>query len=400
MAGKFSRLFEPVSIGKVEIKNRIAMAPMGLAGLVNPDGSLGPRAMDYYVERARGGVGLIITGLFKVENEVEPFQGVFSQMSRQALAPFVEGKADLVAIGKGFLADAFWARKAEEGKAERIRPCIGCHDGCMGRISKTKPLSCAVNPATGRERSYRLERAEKPKKVVIVGGGPAGLEAARVAALRGHRVTLWERESSLGGHLREASVPEFKKDLARYLDWAKREVAGLDLEVRTGIEVDADRIRAENPEVTIIATGSKPVIPKVPGLGKGKAVTAVDLLGGKEMPGKEILVLGGGLIGCETALWLAQQGKKVTIVEILPDLLTGTSLLEISPEGAVLTGKDTSTRKLPADTIVLAVGLAPEQNLYRSLQGQIPNLFLIGDSRSAQNIMNSVWDAYEVARMI
>jgi 2-enoate reductase len=296
----------------------------------------------------------------------------------------------------------------------------------MERISKTKPLSCTVNPATGRERSYRLERAEKPKKVIIVGGGPAGLEAARVAALRGHRVTLWERENSLGGHLREASVPEFKKDLARYLDWAKRELAGVDLEVRTGVEADADLIRAENPEVTIIATGSKPIIPKVPGAGIGKVVTATDLLRGKERPGKEILVLGGGLIGCETALWLAQQGSRVTIVEILPDLLaggipvqhmnrlmlldllrfhrvealTGTSLLEISPEGAVLRGKDTPRRKLPADTVVLALGLTPEQDLYRSLQGQIPNLFLIGDSRSAQNIMNSVWDAYEVARMI
>jgi 2-enoate reductase len=337
-----------------------------------------------------------------------------------------EGKADLVAVGKGFLADAFWARKAEEGNAERIRPCIGCHDGCMGRISKTKPLSCAVNPATGRERSYRLERTEEPKKVVIVGGGPAGLEAARVAALRGHKVTLWERESSLGGHLREASVPEFKRDLARYLDWAKRELYSLDLEVRIGVEVDADLIRGENPEVTIIATGSKPIIPKIPGAGEAKIVTAGELLRRAKTPGKEVLVLGGGLIGCETALWLAQQGRKVTIVEILPDLLaggtpvqhmnrlmlldllrfhrvealTGTSLLEISPDGAVLLGRDSSERKLPADMIVLAVGLSPERELYRSLQGQIPNLFLIGDSRSAQNIMNSVWDAYEVARMV
>ncbi|MGD0783713.1 MAG: FAD-dependent oxidoreductase, partial [Candidatus Aminicenantales bacterium] len=174
-----------------------------------------------------------------------------------------EGQADIVALGKGLLADASWVKKVAEGKPERIRPCIGCHDGCMGRVMKGKPLFCAVNPATGRERSYRLERTEEPKKVAVVGGGPAGLEAARVAALRGHAVILWEKTNLLGGHLLEASVPEFKKDLARLLDWFKGEVGNLDLDIRMGVEVDAALIGRENPDVTIIATGSQPIIPDV-----------------------------------------------------------------------------------------------------------------------------------------
>jgi 2-enoate reductase len=663
MDSKFRRLFEPIKIGKVEIKNRIAMAPMGIGGLLNLDGSPGPRALDYYLERARGGVGLIITSVFKVENEVEPFRGVMQLVSRQALAPFAElaeavhslgtkifvqltagfgrvmgrvrlkgqpvsasaipyywdpsqtcrelkteeveqlvkafgraaevladagidgielhahegylfdqfatalwnrrkdkyggslegrlqlafevlreikgragqnfpvqyrfglkhyvkalnsgalpgepfieagrdieeglqvaqkleaagfdslhvdagcydswywphppvyqqpgfmvnmaaavkkavkipvigvgklglpelaekviaeGKADLVAIGKALLTDPFWVKKVEEGNAERIRPCIGCHDGCMGRLMKGKPLSCAVNPSTGRERFYRLERTERPRKVLVIGGGPAGLEAARVASLRGHQVVLYEKANALGGHLLEASVPDFKKDLARLLDWYKKELEDLNLEIKTGFEVSPAGVKKENPEVTILAAGSIPIVPDIPGMEKEIVSTAIDLLLGKKKAGEKVLVLGGGLIGCETALWLARQGKKVTIVEPLHDLLiagipvqhmnrlmlldmlkfykvnvfTHTSLSEVTEEGAIVMDRDFGKRNLPADTVVIAAGLKPEQELYRALQGQTPNLFLIGDSRKAQNIMNSVWDAYEVARMI
>jgi 2-enoate reductase len=335
-----------------------------------------------------------------------------------------EGKADIVALGKGLLSDPFWVKKIEEGQPQRIRPCIGCHDGCMGRVTKGKPLSCAVNPATGRERLYRLERVERPKKVAVVGGGPAGMEAARVAALRGHRVTLWERGKSLGGHLLEASVPGFKKDLAQLLDWFKRELNTLDLEIRTGVEINADILRRENPEVTIIATGSQPIIPDVPGPLAGKIATAIDLLLGQVAVGENVLVLGGGLIGCETALWLAQQGKKVTVVEILDGLLnagipvqhmnrlmlldllkfhevevfTNTTILKVLEDGTIFLNNQ---RSFPSpDKIITAVGLKSERELYRSLQGKISNLYLIGDSRNPQNLMTAVWDAYEVGRMI
>jgi 2-enoate reductase len=345
------------------------------------------------------------------------------ELAEKAIA---EGQADLIALGKSLLSDPAWVKKVQEGTPERIRPCIGCHDACMGRVTKGKPLSCAVNPATGREREYLLERAETVRKILIVGGGAAGMEAARVSALRGHRVTLFEKAKALGGHLLEASIPSFKKDVGRLLEWYRRELEILKVDIQLGTEASPELISREMPDAVILATGSKPVVPDVPGIREEKVATAIDLLLGKKNAGEKVIVLGGGLIGCETALWLVQQGKKVTLVEMLGELMiagipvqhmnrlmmlnllklhcveviTHSSLLEVSDEGAILMDKDFRRKRIPADTIALAIGLKPEQELYQSLMGKTPNLYLIGDSRDARNIMNAIWDAYEVARMI
>jgi 2-enoate reductase len=224
----------------------------------------------------------------------------------------------------------------------------------------------------------------------------------------------------------EASIPEFKRDLLRYLDWGRRELTTLDIEIRTGFEANADLVRKENPDVTIIATGSKPVSPDFPGLEQEKIATAIDLLLGRKKAGKNVLVLGGGLIGCETALWLSQQGRKVVIVEIMKEVLasgipvqhmnrlmlidllrfygveiyTSTSFLEIADGGALFLSGDFQEKYVQADTIISAIGLKPQQDLYLALRGHTANLFLIGDSRKPQNIMNAVWDAYEVSRMV
>ncbi len=363
---------------------------------------------------AKKAVGIPVIGVGKLG---------FPELAEKAVA---EGQADIVAIGKSLLTDPLWVKKVREGTPERIRPCIGCHDGCMGRMFIGRPLSCAVNPATGRERSYGLRRAEKSLKVIVVGGGVAGLEAARVASLRGHRVTLFEKSGSLGGHLLEASVPDFKNDLGRLLRWYKTEMDVLKPDIRTGMAATAELVSKEKPDVAIIATGSTPVFPDIPGAEKMRMITAPDLLLGKEDSREKVLVLGGGLIGCETALWLAQRGKKVTLVELLNDILTAgipvqhmnrlmlvdllkfhgvevrtsLSLVEIAERECLFLDRESREKSLPAETLVLAVGLQPERDLYESLRGEIPNVYLIGDSRKPQNVMNAIWDAYEVARMI
>jgi 2-enoate reductase len=336
-----------------------------------------------------------------------------------------EGKADMVALGRGLLADPYWPVKVAEGRAEDIRPCIGCHDGCLWRFMSGKPLSCAVNPACGRERQYRLSQARKPKKVLVAGGGVAGMEAARVAASRGHKVVLYEKGKALGGHLIEASVPGFKRDLDTLLKWYKNQLQQLGVAIKLQTEASAALLAKENPDAVIVATGSKPILPDIPGIDKTNVFTCVDILLGRKKAGKIVVVVGGGLVGCETALWLAEEGKQVTIVEILPELmtaglpvprmnrfmlldllalnkvniLTGARIQEITTEGVTVTGKGFK-RTIKADTIVLAAGLQPDNALSRELNGRFSQLYAIGDCQEARNIMGAIWDGYEVGRTV
>jgi 2-enoate reductase len=337
-----------------------------------------------------------------------------------------EGKADLVAIGRGLLSDPLWVKKVEEGQLMHIRPCIGCHDGCMARLVVGKPMSCAVNPASGREKAYALKPTNKSRNVMVIGGGVAGMEAGRVAALRGHKVAIYEKSDKLGGHVIEAAIMPFKADEEKLLNWYKTELVDLKVEVHLRAEVNSRFVHEKNPDVVIVATGSKEIRLNVPGADKKITVTACDFLAGKRQVREEAIVIGGGQVGCEIALWLAQQNKKITVVEKLNDLLIGGrpipwmnrrmlldllkfhkvdvmtnfSLLEVTGDGVVVINKDFRRDTLHADTVISAVGLEPEQEIYRSLKGHLASLYLIGDAREAKSIMNAIWDGYEVARTI
>lgn len=337
-----------------------------------------------------------------------------------------DGKLDMVVIGRGLIADPYLPNKLMNGEEDRIRPCLACHDGCMGRMFIAKPLSCAVNPAAGREGTYGITPACVKKNVLVVGGGVAGMEAARVAALRGHQVSLYEKRDQLGGHVIEGSVHDFKLADRNLLKWYETELGKAGVQVSLNSELTERDILERKPDAVVVASGSTAVKLKVPGIEKSKVCFAEDLLSGKKQAEDPVVVIGGGLVGCETALWLAKQGREVKIVEALPEILkagrpiphmnrimlidllkfhnvesiTNHSLLEVTDEGVTVIGKDFERTALKAGTVVIAVGYKPDRTLCHSLKGKVAELYNIGDSREAANIMNAIWDGYEVGRSI
>lgn len=338
-----------------------------------------------------------------------------------------EGKADFIALGRPLLADPEWANKTREGKVEDITPCIGCHEGCLHRANaENKYTSCAVNPTAGMEREYTPAPAVKAKRVLVVGGGPAGLEAARVAARRGHQVTLWEMSDRLGGNLISAAVPGFKRDLKDLLVYLTAQVQKAGAAVELNRKATVDSILEAKPEILLVATGSAPLIPSLPGmpraLEEGRALASTEFLRhGKEI-GDSAIVVGGGFIGCEIAVHLAQMGKQATLVEMTETLAAGmpvsnrlmllkmladhqvTTFLktrpsEITPQGAVVSVEGTP-RQLQADHIILALGMVPRSEMAAELEGRVPQLAVMGDCARPGCVMNAVWDGFHAARII
>lgn len=334
-----------------------------------------------------------------------------------------DGACDMVSLGRPLLADPDYANKLHAGRTADIRPCLSCHEGCMGRIQEYSALNCAVNPAACREKETALTPALKKKKVIIVGGGVAGCEAGRVLALRGHEPVIYEKSSKLGGNLIPGGAPDFKEDDLALVAWYEHTLQELKVEVNYNTEVTPEIIKNSNADAIIIATGSKP---KIFNLGdNSKVFPAEEVLTGAVNPGKDVIVVGGGLVGCELALWLARDGKNVTLVEVQDKLLalngplchansdmlvrlvpysgvkvlTSSKIVKTTEKGA-LVDVNGNSQEIAADSVVLAVGYSSINSLYEELKNEISEVHLIGDARKVANIMHAIWDAYEVAANI
>lgn len=342
------------------------------------------------------------------------------QMASKAVA---DGDCDIVSMGRPLLADPDYVNKLRAGKVDEIRPCISCQEGCMGRIQEYSMINCAVNPQAARERAMSYNPVLKKKKVLVVGGGVAGCEAARVLAVRGHEAELFEKSGRLGGNLIPGGAPDFKEDDIALAHWYERQMELLGVNVHLNTEVKKEDVINGDWDAVIIATGSQP---KVFSLGDDNNVyTAADVLTGKKDPGQSTVVIGGGLVGCETALWLAQDGKNVTLVEALDALMAvngpichaNKDMLErLVPYNGVdvitsakVTGYNNGileceaageTKHISCDSVILSVGYREENSLYHDLKFDVPEIYLLGDAKKVSNIMYGIWDAFEVANHI
>lgn len=328
--------------------------------------------------------------------------------------------ADFVAIGRPLLADPDFVKKCRSGRESEIRPCIGCHE-CFRRIYQARSISCAVNPACGDERLYEIRKSSLKKKVLVIGGGIAGLEAARVSALRGHDVTLYEKSTSLGGLLNIIGRNSLKSDYKRLLEFQVAQVRKEGVRLCLGQAVDIQTVKDEGPDVVFLATGSVPVeIFRTTAESPIPCVSALDVLCGNAEPGSSIVIVGGGATGCEIAVELADQATRVTICEQLselaPDLFhanrdmileqlaqkdvrifTDTRFERIASRGVVVTTKDGSESLLEADTVIVSIGMRAANALLPGLIEIVDEVHSIGDCVSPRRVKDAVWEAFRNA---
>jgi len=364
------------------------------------------------------------------------------------------GQADLVSVARGFMADPYWAVKAQMGKAQIIRRCIGCMtclDRVFGEESKGNDVLCAINPCCGREKETSILTSTTPRQVLVIGAGPAGLEAARVAALKGHRVSIWEKDNKIGGQWNLAAIPPGKSEFSSLLDYYKNILQDLGVEIKLNNLVNISSVKAANPDIVLVATGARPLKPDIAIEDGPRVVNAWEVLKGKPVVGPNIVVIGGGSVGCETALFLAEKGTidastlkfmmmhqmentdvihdlltrgsfRVTVVEMEKGvardmgktmrwtilkhmqtmgikILDQTTVKEITPEGVKVSrnGEDTF---IDANMVVTAVGSRSETALYEELKNELSEVYLLGDATGPAKVKDAIHGAFNLVNKL
>ncbi|MCF6158946.1 MAG: FAD-dependent oxidoreductase [wastewater metagenome] len=369
-------------------------------------------------------------------------------------------QADLISIGRPLIVDPELPNKYKGGQFDDIRTCIACNQGCFDSLLNFKTVSCIYNAMAGHEGEYTITKAGKPKKVVVVGGGPAGMEAARVLALRGHKVTLYEKKDQLGGQLRYACIPPGREEVQNIITYLEKQVMKHNVDLKIGKEADVRILQEEHPDAVVVATGGRPITPDIPGVSGKNVYSATGILEGNVPLGKDVVIIGGGTIGCEVALYAAKQGamrpevacfllkhkvitaqdvityttkgnRNVTILEmkrkvgggfgistrwiILQELkdaevheITNIKVKEViendnesgKRQGGVIYEKDGREHFIKADTVIIAAGYSPDNELQKHIGEKFSEIYSVGDCVKVRTALEAIHEGFKVALMI
>ncbi len=362
-----------------------------------------------------------------------------------------EGWCDLVNLGRPLIADPHLPAKWSWNRENEVLLCTGCNQGCFDPLFTGEPSTCTVNPYAGRESEWMFTSAGKKKKVLIIGAGPAGMNAAITAAERGHDVVLFEKEDEPGGMLRYAGLPPGREDWMEYLDYMKRQLEKAPVDINFSAKISSKEVLSIKPDALVVATGGEPVIPEIPGVHLDHVVSAIDVLAGRIKPGKRVVIIGGGGTGVEAALALAARGTvdskqffflwmwgavtediakritlrgthEVTILKRSPGMgrglsrstrwvmihelrkrgvhmYDGVTFHSISEEGITCTVRG-EEKFFPADTVVIAAGLRPRREIYDELKEQFKEIYLIGDAASPRRALQAINEGVEIGLKI